>query len=89
MADYKSLVLSNDFKEYRKKQLVEIVTYINTLIKESSTSELKGALEMANRLVRLPSILVNDNDAKTELNAQILTDLIGISAGLVRQALED
>lgn len=94
MADYKTLILSNDFKQYRKKQLAEAVGYIHGLIKKSyfqtvTPEELSGALEMANRLIRLPLKLIDDNATKDELNKQIQEDLIGLSTSLVRQYFEE
>ena len=78
--------------DQRKKQLAEIVDYIHGslgVITDVEPERLRGALEMANRLVRLPLKLANDNEVADELNKQVMEDLIGISTSLVRNYLTE
>ena len=92
--DYSELIFSDDFKEYRKKQLIEVVEHIHGIIKdgihgEVRAQELKGALDITVKLIRLPSKLLNKEKYAEQLNKMIQTDLIEISTFLVREYLKE
>ena len=92
MADFKELIFSDDFKAYRKKQLAVVVNHIHNIIKdgiykELQASELRGALIMATKLLKLPSELIGDDKLKDELNKLIQEDLIGLTTHIVRENL--
>ena len=92
--DYSDLIFSEDFKAYRKKQLTEIVEYIHSIVRDSMygeirAQELKGGLDLAVRMIRLPSKLVNKEKYAEKLNKEIQADLIDISTFLVREYLKE
>ena len=61
----KELVTSEDFRKYRKEQVRTIVEYIRPkLFKGEDLDKLAGALEMANRMIRLPEEVCTDKEAK-------------------------
>ncbi len=79
MADYKELIFSDDFKAYRKKQLAAVVKLIHNRLKdgiyqELQAAQLQGALQMAVKLIQLPSELIGDEKLKDELNKLIQED---------------
>jgi hypothetical protein len=94
MADYKELIFSDDFKAYRRKQVLCVIEQINELIRKGfyldsmSGQELKGALDMARKLLILPQNLIKDEKLQGELNRLIEEDITDLSAYLVRESLK-
>ena len=94
MADFKELIFSHEFKAYRKKQMLIVVEFINNEVRSGLSGKMnidrvQGALDMANRLLRLPSELVNDDKLALELDKMVQEDLVSISAYLVRTYFEN
>ena len=95
MPDYSELIFSDDFKEYRKQQLTEIVKHVSSIIQGGIYSEvrahaeLKGALDLAMRIIRLPAKLVNNEKYAEQLDKTIREDLVNISTFLVREYLKE
>ena len=87
------MIFSDDFKAYRKKQLEAVVGFIHNRLKdgiyqELQSAQLQGALQMATKLLQLPSELIGDENLKDELNKTIKEDLIGLTTYLVRENLK-
>ena len=89
MADFKELIISDEFRPYRKRQVTVVVEFIHNDLRsglsgDSNTDRMRGALDMANRLLRLPGELVNDDKLAENLDKMVQEDLVSISAYLVR-----
>ena len=61
------LLLSDEFRKYRKAQLAEIVAVIRPLLMNGNIEEVKGALNMAMRLIKLPITIVTPFGGKTAI----------------------
>ena len=84
----KELVTSADFCRYRKEQVRTIVEYIRPkLFKGEDLDKLAGALEMANRLIRLPEEVCTDKEAKLQIDKAIQEDYARIVVEMVREVL--
>ena len=91
MADLSELIFSKDFERYRKQQVMEITKHVHSLLQDSSVdiNELRGALELGRRIVRLPLTLVDQEKYAEKLNKMIQTDHVDISTSLVREFLKE
>ena len=88
MTDFKEFLFTDDFKAYRKKQIQVIAKYIHDNLYTNDASETRGALELAQKIIGLPSTLLNDKDLEQSLNRLIKEDMAGITKYLVRRYLE-
>lgn len=86
--DWKEVLLTDDFKAYRKKQVEEAVRLVDAELKNASPEYLKGLLDMAARIIKLPSRLIKDEKLDTELNKLTMEDLTDLAVGLVREKLK-
>ena len=85
---HKDLLISEDFKRYRKAQAKAIVLQIkNLLFSNSDSKELRGAIEMARKIIRLPESLTEDKNIRDTLNRMIQEDLNQIAVELVRETI--
>jgi len=92
--DYRELIFSEEFTAYRKEQIAVVVSHIHGLIKDgmggsAKPDELRGVLEMAAKIIRLPADLVRGDKYIEQLNKTITEDLVNISSFLVRTYLEE
>lgn len=81
------LLLSDDFRRYRKKLIDMIIKEID-LKDVSDLSILKGKLEMARKVLKLPEDLLTGN-AKTQANANFVEDFNEVQARFVRAYVEE
>jgi len=77
------LLLSDDFRKYRKAQLAEIVSVIRPLLMNGNIEEVKGALNMAMRLIKLPMSLTSDK-IKDSITAMIEEDIKDFHVRFIR-----
>ena len=85
---HKDLLISEDFKRYRKAQAKAIVLQIkNLLFSNSDSKELRGAIEMARKIIRLPESLTEDKNIQDALNRMIQEDLNQIAVELTRETI--
>ena len=82
----KDLLTSPDFKRYRKKQVEEIINFIKSNMWKDDTdySYLKGSIEMARRIIRLPGELVQDKGIAAQLNQDIQADMNRVIVEMIR-----
>lgn len=85
----KELLLSDEFRNYRKKQLGVIVTFIsNLLITPNNYGQIKGALEMAHKIIRLPADVVDwDHEGQSLMNQYIEEDFREFETSYVKKHL--
>ena len=82
------LLVSEDFKRYRKAQAKAIVVQVkNLLFSNTDPKELRGAVEMARKIIRLPEDLTEDKNLQGELNRMIQEDLNQIAVELTRETI--
>lgn len=88
--DWNEFIFSDDFREYRRRQVDAIVKHIHGIITDDPIQEheLRGALKMAQRLIRLPMELINNDVRANELNELLKTDSIDITATLVQEYIK-
>ena len=85
---HKDLLISEDFKLYRKAQAKAIVVQVkNLLFSNTDPKELRGAVEMARKIIRLPEDLTEDKNLQGELNRMIQEDLNQIAVELTRETI--
>ncbi len=85
---HKDLLTSEDFKRYRKAQAKAIVVQVkNLLFSNTDPKELRGAVEMARKIIRLPESLTEDKSIRDALNRMIQEDLNQIAVELVREMI--
>ena len=85
--DWKETLLTNEFKAYRKRQVGEIARLIHAELKNASSDYLRGLLDMANKIIKLPSTLIKDEKLNLELNRLLTEDLTDLTINLVREQL--
>lgn len=85
--DWKETLLTNEFKAYRKKQAEEIARLVHAELKNANSDYLRGLLDMANRIIKLPSKLIKDEKLDMELNKLLTEDLTDLTISLVREKL--
>ena len=88
--DWKETLLTNEFKAYRKRQVKEIADMVHAELKKANANSdyLRGLLDMANKLIKLPSKLIKDEKLDAELNKLITEDLTDLTIELVREQLK-
>jgi len=81
----KDLITSPDFKAYRKAQVRVVASHIKAgIYGDTDPKTIKGALEMARLLIRLPETLSGDKEIIDELNRNVQEDLTTIATEIVR-----
>jgi len=80
--DWNEFIFSDDFREYRRRQVDAIVKHIHGIITDDPIQEheLRGALKMAQ--------LINNDVRANELNELLKTDSIDITATLVQEYIK-
>ena len=86
--DWKETLLTSEFKAYRKRQVKEIANMVHAELKAPDPIYLKGMLDMANRIMKLPSVLINDEELKAELDKLLTEDITDLTMELVREQLK-
>jgi len=87
--DWKEILLTNEFKAYRKRQVKEIARMVHAELKsEPSPDYLKGLLDMARRIIKLPSILIKDEKLNQELDKLLTEDITDLTVEMVREQLK-
>ena len=86
MTDWKRLFQTDDFRDYRKKQ-VECVGKM--LWDKLSGTELKDQMAMATRLLRLPETMTNDKELKEYLDMQMVEDTANLTRYLMRKFINE
>ena len=87
--DWKETLLTDDFRAYRKAQAKEVAKLIHVELKKNANSDyLNGLLDMANRLMKLPSKLIKDEKLNMELSKLLTEDLTDLTIELVRERLK-
>ena len=87
--DWKETLLTDDFKAYRKRQVEEIARSVHAEIKSKNANPdyLRGLLDMANKIIKLPSKLIKDEKLNMELNRLLTEDLTDLTMYLVREQI--
>lgn len=87
------LLLSDEFKRYRKAQINEIAKYISSMFvsnfNEHSSHEIKGALDMARKIIQLPTTFTLAQDMKQRIKAEIAEDFKEFETKFIRSHLID
>ena len=86
--DWKETLLTPEFKAYRKRQVKEIANMVHAELKTPDPIYLKGMLDMANKIMKLPSILINDEELNAELDKLLTEDITNLTMELVREQLK-
>ncbi len=85
--DWKEIILTDEFKAYRGRQVEEIVRKVHAELKNVNSERLKGLLDMATCIIKLPSVLIKDEKLNTELNRVLAEDLTDLTVKLVREQI--
>ena len=86
--DWKETLLTREFKAYRKRQVKEIANMVHAELKNADPIYLKGLLDMAYRIMKLPSILINDEEVSAELDRLLTEDITDLTMEMVREQLK-
>ncbi len=95
MSDWSSFLKSNEFRDYRKKQVEMVAEVLNkkysaTVVGSGSDiSETKGQMDMAERMLRLPSTLTHDKKTLEFLDMQMVEDMANLTRYLMRKAMTE
>jgi len=88
--DWKEALLTDDFKAFRKRQAKEIALIIGAEINaDPDPKYFKGLLDMAKRIIRLPSQLIKDEKLNLELDRLLMEDLTNLTIEIVREQLKE
>ena len=90
--NWKELIFSNEFKEYRKRQLQLIARRVSIQLDESIKGKenpafFAGQMDMAARLLNLPAELIKDKKLQDNLNKLVQEDLSELTSYLLRLKL--
>ena len=86
--DWKEIIFTDEFKEYRKRQVEEIAIMVGAELNTTVNSDrLNGLLDMAKRIIKLPSILIKDEKQDLKLNKLLTEDLTDLTIKIVREKL--
>lgn len=77
------LLLSDEFRKYRKAQLAEIVAVIRPLMLSGKAEEVKGALDMAMRMIKLP-VKLSPDKIKDAVSGMIEEDVNDFHVRFIR-----
>jgi len=86
----RELLLSDEFRKYRKHQIDKIVSVLSPMLmnpKDDDLIKMKGAIEMAQKLIRLPETLVEGKKDKKTLSALVVEDLKEFQVRFIRSHL--
>lgn len=91
--DWNSFLRSDEFVEYRKRQMLVIAKNIKAFASQVATkgdpdiARLSGKLEIIQAFMRFPESLTDDPKLKEVLRIQLDEDLNGIAQNLLRETL--
>ena len=85
--DWKEIIFTPEFKAYRKQQTEVIARTVHAELKTANPDRLNGLLDMASKIIKLPSTLIKDEKLDQELNKLVTEDLTEISTKLVRERI--
>lgn len=84
---------SDEFQRYQRRQIEEVVKYVQQLFLLKTPEdflELKGALDMARQLIRLPQKIVKGGDKKKAMiEAMVTKNIIDFNIRFTKQNLMD
>ena len=87
------LLLSNEFRRYRKAQINEVVKFIKPMLlvpfDGHTTAEIKGALDMARKLMQLPQTFPLPEDVKARIKDDMHEDMKEFEVKFIRSHLID
>lgn len=84
--DWKEILFTPEFKEYRKRQVDAIVHLVHAELKgDLNPDRLRGLLDMANKIIKLPSTLIKDENLRAELYRLTTEDLTDLTVKMVRE----
>jgi hypothetical protein len=93
MTDWNSFLRSDEFTEYRKRQIKAVAHNIKTVASQITTKgaldlpKLQGKLEMINLFLKLPETLTKDTKTQEILRLQLDEDINTITQMLIRDSL--
>lgn len=93
MTDWNNFLRSDEFREYRRRQVEVVSKNIRNIVSrvttksDIDTSELRGKMEMVYVFLRLPESLTEDPKLKEILKAQLDDDVNNITRTLIRDRL--
>jgi hypothetical protein len=95
MTDWNSFLRSDEFRQYRKKQIQAVAHNIKKSAFQIISNGkidlviLQGKLEMINILLRLPESLTKDDKLREQLKIQLDEDVSNLTKYLMRESLRD
>lgn len=93
MTDWAGFLQSNEFRDYRKKQIECVAEALNKKLRstiigsKAEYAEIRGQMDMAKRLLRLPYSLSNSEKVRGVLDMQEAEDMANITRHLMRKML--
>lgn len=82
----KELLISDEFRQYRKAQIDEIVEALRSMLSSNNPDpgELKGAMIITKKLLRLPEKLIQGEKGKELMMAMVEEDMKSFHVRFVR-----
>lgn len=95
MTDWSNFLKTNEFRDYRKKQVEAIAISIENLLYKTvigpegveTINNIDGQLSMAKTLLKLPEQLTKDGELSELLEIQLIEDIANLTKALMRQRL--
>jgi hypothetical protein len=93
MTDWNALFRTEEFRQYRKRQVekvaevIEVAMYSTVIGKGGELDAIKGAINMAKILIKLPEELTKDATLESELEMQLMTDMANLTTHLLRKRI--
>ena len=95
MTDWNSFLRSDEFREYRRRQVEAVSKSISKTVEQvarngkPSLEAMNGRLEMMSVFLRLPETLTQDESLLNVLRTQLDEDVGNITKMLMREKLKD
>jgi hypothetical protein len=91
--DWAEFFDNDEFASYRKLQVEAVAKHVYGLVnhishKPEDARELKGAMDMAHKILNLPQTTTKDTAQLTKYALDLQQDMAGIAAGLVIKRFE-
>lgn len=89
--DLTNFIQSDDFGLYRQELMNEMAIYMSKMLYSSDVNDMlqiKGALEIVQKIIHLPEKLMPDKEEKTNENKRIDRDFKQFQASFVTQSLK-
>jgi hypothetical protein len=93
MTDWNGLFRTEEFKSFRKRQIekvaevLEVALYSTVIGSSGDLDAIKGMLNMARILIKLPEELTKDAELEGELELQLMTDMAHMTTHLLRKRI--